>query len=455
MTEIDQVATVPVWKRRLAAVTIAVLALAVAILTYALVTRSYRSDAAASAAGQAVSAEKSPSAESLHYRVGRLELGLLDGAAAEREALRSLAETMQAIQDNYYEEPGEAGLLEAMRKGLPAAMGSPWTYALSAEAYQDLLEANDGAYCGIGATVLQSAQQPDVFELLEISPGSPAEEVGLLPGDQILRVDGEASSAYADPSALAKAVKGPAGTSVELEIYRPSSERSQTFTVPRREVTNVEVETEKIGRVGLLRIREFTKALPEQFRLGIQELLAQETDALVFDLRNNPGGDAAAVRACLDELLDSGDLASVEGRMDGQPFRDVWRSKDGHLVPDEVPIAVLINENSASASELFAGCLRDRGRAVLVGKRSFGKGSGTIAYPLSGGAAVNITVFRYFLPAGACIEGEGLEPDLTVDLAPAAKQKLLSALKPEEDAQLTAAIHALMQKMEPKPAQIP
>jgi carboxyl-terminal processing protease len=161
---------------------------------------------------------------------------------------------------------------------------------------------------------------------------------------------------------------------------------------------------------------------------------------LVIDLRYNGGGLADECIKMLDYLLDEATVSVIKGRMNGEPLEESWDTEDGILVPEELPIALVLNEYSASASELFGGALQDLGRAVIVGVQSFGKGVGTRTWDLDDGSAIQITNFEYFLPKGENIQNKGITPDYIVELPEDAKNKQISQLTPEEDTQLLKAI---------------
>ena len=196
--------------------------------------------------------------------------------------------------------------------------------------------------------------------------------------------------------------------------------------------------------VGYLAVTSFTDDVYPMFAKQMDELIEAGAKKVIFDLRNNPGGSAQAVSDMLDYLLPKGtEFVTVKGREDGQAYTEKWEAKHDAQVPEDMSYAILLNGNSASASELFSGCLRAQGKAVLVGEQSFGKGTGTIMIPLPDGGGLNITTFEYILPDGEHIEGEGLHPDHEVSLTPEQKILPLTQLKPTDDAQLQEAYKQL------------
>ena len=372
-----------------------------------------------------------------------ITIGVADNADAETKAkAQKLAQALNAFQNNFYRELSSAELLEAMTAGLPNNLGSPYSYYMTAEEFASMQDSNAGHYSGIGARITQNLQGS--FEFIDITPASPAEAGGLKSGDIITSVDGTKAEDFPNTTSLANKVKGPEGTRVILGIYRPSEGREFEVELTRRTIEAVYISHKMLeNQTGYLAISEFSSNMPEQFETALKDLLQNGAKNIVFDLRNNPGGDAMAVQQVLDMLLPEGVVASVKGRENGEFFEETWTSTDGQLVPEDMKFVVLLNKNSASASELFAGALRDRVAATIIGEQSFGKGSGTRFYTLEDGSAVNVTIFLYYFPGGDTPEGAGITPDIEVKLPDAAAGKAISQLTPVEDTQLTEAIKVL------------
>ena len=201
--------------------------------------------------------------------------------------------------------------------------------------------------------------------------------------------------------------------------------------------------------VGYLHLREFTTTLPEQFEAHLTGLIEQGAEDFIFDLRHNPGGDAWALRQVVDMLLDEAVISRIEGRSEGTNYVESWTSRDGKLVSDDARFMILLSRDSASASELFSGALRDNAGAVLIGEETFGKGSGTISFPLNDGSAANITVFRYLLPKGDVVEGEGLKPDYPIEMSDELLQTSISDIPRDEDPFIQKALELLREEPEP------
>lgn len=361
---------------------------------------------------------------------------------ATRDSLNKLYSAYQALKENYYQELSDAELLEAMTRGLVNEMDSPYTMYMTAEQVARIEESISGQYSGIGAYV--ALNQDGMVEIADVIEDSPAEEAGVLIGDVFLEVDGEDVSGFRDINSVAALVRGIPGTNVSIVLYRPSIAGTVELEVTRQMITTVSVSHRMLTPViGYVYIREFNHNSAEKFVAAVDELQQSGALQIVFDLRNNTGGLASEVIYMLDYLLPDAVIATVRGRQDGKFFEENWRSGRSVGVPAEMEYAILINSMSASASELFAGCLRDYDKARLIGEQSLGKGSGTVSFSLPDGSAVNVTNFLYYLPGGSSIEGVGLEPDDIVYLPEEAYGLPINRIPSEMDSQLRAAIDYL------------
>ena len=362
--------------------------------------------------------------------------------ASTEQALAKLQRVFQIINEDYVDDLTDAEMLEAMTRGLVNELGNPYTMYLTAEENAQIEESMSGNYSGIGAFV--SLNKDGLVEVTEIIEDSPAEAAGLQIGDLFVAVDGTDVSGYKDITSVAVLVRGEEGTTVELELYRPSVGKNVVITATRRRITSASVSHRMLNEtLGYIQIREFSQGVAKNFIAAVDDLKAQGAVHLVFDLRNNTGGMASEVIDMLDYLLPRGVIASIEGREGGKPFKSEWGSDKFMGVDPSMKYAILINDFSASASELFSGCLRDYDKAYLIGEQTFGKGSGTITYSLDDGSAVNVTNFLYYLPDGESIEGEGLAPHLEVILPEEVQWISINRMTLEQDTQLKAAIDYL------------
>jgi carboxyl-terminal processing protease len=327
--------------------------------------------------------------------------------------------------------------LELMFAGFVYGVGDPYTVYMNPDNFVSFRESNQGAFVGIGVSITT-----DVYDnrILVISPfeGSPAFNAGILPRDKIIRVDGIEVFGGDGLSEAIRMMRGIEGTEVIVTIFREAD--GTTFDVPIiRELITVEtVRSQMIGDVGYIRITQFDANTYEQFVLAYNNLLAQNIGGLVIDLRNNPGGLLHVVNNIADMLIPEGIITFTEFA-DG---RREYSHSDARQI--EIPLVVLINGGSASASELLAGAVRDTGVGEIVGTTSFGKGLVQNVFPLMDGSAVKVTVARYFTPAGISIHGEGITPTHYVEMPTELVRSInLAMLAVEDDVQLVEALSIL------------
>lgn len=356
-----------------------------------------------------------------------------------------LNQALHLLKQNYYQPVTDEKLVDAAIAGTAGHLGSPFTHYLTQEQVAAFREQVSGHYSGIGTSVQYEADTGN-FILTNIQPGSPAAQGGIEEGDILTAVEGRSAREFKNPTELARVVKGPEGTKIHLEIMRPSEQgKRYTFELTRAQIKTqsvlaktLEVEGQTYGYV---RLREFTQTLADQAVPVLEDLVNQKgLKNIVLDLRNNPGGDAEAMVRLLDAILDEGPIASIEGRLNGQTYHEDWKTEAKAVLPQDVRFVILLNEHSASAAEFFSGALRDRGRATLVGHKTFGKGVATQTFNLKDGSALQITTFEYILPNGDHVEGKGLKPDVAVEPTEAARGKNVETLSLADDAVLQRAL---------------
>ena len=320
---------------------------------------------------------------------------------------------LHVLKNNYYRDLSTDELLEAMSKGVANSLDSKYTYYLTPEENKAIEEEMAGEYYGIGCTI--TTRKDKSYEIVELTEGSPAKEAGLLPGDVIIKVNDKDASEFQSSQELATEVRGELGTSVSITVYRASDGKTHEFSIKRDNVVTQQVKSEKISEdVAIVQIREFSNNLYPQFEKEMKSLVDSGVKKIVFDMRNNPGGDADNLKKCLDLLLDEGPISAIKGRQNGQEFIEKWRTNKGKIAED-MKYAILVNKNSASAAELFSGCLRDRLGVPLIGENTYGKGAGTSSWTMLDDSAINVTIFEYYLPKGEAIEGKGLKPTFEIE----------------------------------------
>lgn len=328
---------------------------------------------------------------------------------------------------------------DAAADAMVNAMGDRWSYYIPASELPSFLENSENAYVGIGVTV-QATEDHSGLMVIAVQPGGPAEEAGVQVGDVIIQVDGE-SAQDRTVTEISAMIKGEEGTVVSVTVLRSGEGITMSMT-RKRMVTTVASSKLLNEHVGLVTIQNFDERCADETIAAVKEVLNQGADMLLFDVRNNPGGYVDELTKVLDYLLPEGDLIRTVGT-DGS---DETVTSDASCI--KVPMAVLINENTYSAAELFAADLSEYGAAKLFGQQTSGKGFYQYVFQFADGSAAGISVGRYYTGHGASLEGIGLTPDETVKLDDESEALLYNGmLEPENDAQLQAALSYLMDKV--------
>lgn len=350
-------------------------------------------------------------------------------------------------------------LESGLYRGLMSGLDDPYAVYYDETEYKELQESVSGTYCGIGVMVSQNIKT-GLVTVIKVFKDSPGEKAGILPGDILYKV-GDVEVATEDLDLIvSKHIKGMEGTVVRLTVVRGSEQVELKAVREQIEVPTVEYKllTDDTGYVA---VSQFDLVTADQFIKAVEDMETNGMKRMVIDLRGNPGG-------VLDSAVDMAAYLLPEGKFDGtivytedkngkgeryycknglisfegtnpQNTNPRYPKKDGHEL--DMPIAVLINENSASAAELFSGCLQDYGWATIVGTTSFGKGIVQNLIPLTDGSAIKLTTEKYFTPSGFCLHEIGITPDVEVELDEELKQKVV--ILPEEDNQLQKAIEVL------------
>lgn len=328
---------------------------------------------------------------------------------------------------------------DAAADAMVNAMGDRWSYYIPAAELPSFLENSENAYVGIGVTV-QATDDNSGLMVIAVQPGGPAEEAGVQVGDVIIQVDGE-SAQDRTVTEISAMIKGEEGTVVSITVLRSGEGITMSMTRKRMETT---VASSKLlnEHVGLVTIQNFDERCADETIAAIKALLNQGVDMLLFDVRNNPGGYVDELTKVLDYLLPEGNLIRTVGT-DGS---DETVTSDADCV--KVPMAVLVNENTYSAAELFAVDLSEYGVARIFGQKTSGKGFFQQVFQFFDGSAAGISVGRYYTSQGNNLEGLGLTPDEEIKLDDESEALLYNGmLEPENDAQLQAALGYLMDKV--------
>lgn len=327
---------------------------------------------------------------------------------ADMQGLKAL------LKQNYLYDFTDDQIYEGSLKGMFANLGDPYTSYYSPDEFSKLMETLNGRYQGIGVSV--QASKEGYIKAISVFDNSPAKEAGIMPGDYITKVNGTAFGADQLEEAVAE-IKGEPGTSVNLTILRveENSANSKEFDVKvDRADVNVDTIDDDIveidgKKIGYIHIMAFDDVTWNDFSESFNRLKSQDIDGLILDVRNNPGGALDVVINIADNFLDEGTIVTTKEK-DGS---ETVEKSNGDF--DDIPLTIIQNENSASASEILAGALKDRGRAKVVGTQSFGKGVVQKIFNLQNGAGAKITISEYFTPNGTQINKVGVKPDIEVE----------------------------------------
>lgn len=347
-----------------------------------------------------------------------------------------LEELENLILEKFIGEADRTAMEDAAAEAMVNSLGDRWSYYIPATEYEAYLEQVENAFVGVGLTI-QVTEGVDGLLVVDVSSGGPAEEAGILTGDMLMAVD-DTAIAGMTTGEVRNLVRGKEGSYVRLTVLRDGEE--QSFSVERRRI-QIPVATYQMleHNVGLIRIENFDQRCASETIAAIDALVEQGARSLLFDVRGNPGGYADEMVKILDHLLPEGELF----RTVDYAGRENVDYSDANCL--ELPMAVLVNEESYSAAEFFAAALRDYDAAVIVGQKTCGKGYFQYTLSLSDGSAVGLSVGKYFTPKGESLANVGITPDKIVEMDPEAVLKSNYGKLPiEEDIQLEAALELLV-----------
>lgn len=346
---------------------------------------------------------------------------------------------IESVLNTYYVgDIDQSKLQEGIYKGFVAGVGDAYTNYYTVDEYTSFKEKSSGTYAGIGIQMTIDKTDNTII-VTNVFEGSPAETAGVKKEDKIIKAAGKTVTGD-DFETVPKLVKGEPGTEVTLIIYRPSEEQTFEYTLVRENISYPTVSSRMLpDDLGYIQITQFEEVTYDQFKEALVEIENLGAKGLILDLRNNPGGLLNITEKIADELVPEGIVVSTKDK-DGKGseyYADTEYSK--------LPIVILVNSNSASASEVLAGALKDYNRAKLVGETTFGKGVVQSIVPLRDGSALKLTTAQYFTPSGVCIQGIGIDPDYEVRLS--AEDLLSGQLTDEQDTQLQKAIEVLKEEI--------
>lgn len=376
--------------------------------------------------------------------IGDQALGMSDLAKASKIA---------KLVDTYYldykdeDEKSQYTMEDGMYSGIVASLQDPYSGYYSEEDYKQLQESTQGVYTGVGLTM---SKDPDsgVVSIVDLAEGGPAEQAGIQKGDILTAVDGEDITGK-ELSEISKIIREDNKKQIVLTIERDGTATDITVSLEKVEVTVVKSRMLD-DSLGYIQITEFTDGTSEQFKKAYSELNEQGMKGLLVDLRENPGGLLTAVCDTLEQILPEGMIVYTEDKS-GHRMEHTCKGE----TPIEIPLVVLVNENSASAAEIFSGAVKDHEVGTLVGTTTFGKGIVQQTFDLGDGSAVKLTTSKYYTPNGVNIQGTGITPDVEVDWPEDAEEftspSQFNELSQEEweskDAQMKKAREVLAEKV--------
>lgn len=358
-------------------------------------------------------------------------LGIHDWLGGESK----LTQLSQLISECYIEDVDSVALEDAAAAAMLEATGDRWGYYIPASEMAAHRESVENAYVGIGITITV-AHDGDGLQIMEVNPGSSAQEAGLQVDDVIIAIEGQPTGEMTTTDAR-NLVRGEEGTQVTITVRRGGE--MLDFSVTRRKVEVIVAQGQMLeNHVGLITITNFDERCADETIAAIESLLAQGMEKLIFDVRNNPGGYAEELVEVLDYLLPEGELF----RTVNYQGRETVDSSDADCL--EIPMAVLVNGDSYSAAEFFAAALQEYEAAVVVGEKTTGKGYFQNTFYLVDGSGAAISTGKYFTPKGVSLEGVGITPDVMIPADPETALAIYyGQLAPQEDPQLLAALAAL------------
>lgn len=341
----------------------------------------------------------------------------------------------ETVKESYTGDIDDEQMEEYMYKGMMASLGDPYSAYYISEEYEELTTETTGSYEGIGVVMQQDVDTGEV-KVVRCYEGAPGEKAGLLPEDVLVEVNGESVSGM-ELSEVVDKVKNSQDQVAHLTIAREGESEYLEIDVHLEEVNIPVVQSEMLeDNIGYIALYEFTKQTEPQYMEAFEALKDQGMEQLIIDVRNNPGGLLTSVCDILEDILPEGLIVYTE---DKNGEREEYTC-DGENELD-IPLAVLVNGNSASASEIFAGAIQDYSKGTIVGTTTFGKGIVQSLIPFNDGSAIKTTTAKYYTPSGKCIHGTGIQPDVEVELSEGLEQE--TSISHEEDNQLQKAIEVV------------
>ena len=344
------------------------------------------------------------------------------------------------MTDYYYKDIDKKELVESCIEGMTKLMDDPYTEYLKKDAMEELKQKTEGSYKGIGISIRLG--DDNLINIVEVFENSPAKRVGILAGDKILRINEKDFTDLKDEQTVTNLIENK-DEDIEVEILRPSTNEKMIFKLKAENIKLISVESKIFGDdIGYIRIKMFDDGVGESFCEHLDKLKVDNIKGLLIDLRDNPGGGYKEVVNIADTLLKEGDLIVYTEDKNKKQVKEY--AKGGKF---DLPIGVLVNKNSASASEVLSGALKDNKRAWLLGEKTYGKGLVQTVISFKDGSGLKLTTSRYFIPSGKCIQGEGIDPDYKVELPEKYESYSIQEIPEGEDVQLSKALDMIKKEV--------
>ncbi|WP_242987410.1 S41 family peptidase [Anaerobacterium chartisolvens] len=355
-----------------------------------------------------------------------------DNKSVSKTAVSKFNSVREILKSQYYENVDDNTLIEGAISGMAGAMGDRYTSYFSKDKWQMFQQDLTGSFVGIGVMVHTASD--GLLTVMEVFEGSPAKAAGVLPGDKVVKVDGKDVSDEEEDTII-KMIKGKEGTEVQLAVLRPSESNLIELHITRRRIKEENINSRMLSdNIGYIRIIKFDSEIARYFKDNIDSLTQKGMRGLVIDVRDNPGGYYNQVVSIADMLLPKCTIVYTEDK----DQKKEYKYSDAKQL--NMPVIVLVNGNSASASEILAGAIKDNKRGTLVGTRTYGKGLVQASFNLEDGSGLKVTVQRYFTPSGVCIQGKGIDPDIEVLQDEKYRSTPVSNIPQEDDLQLSKAL---------------
>lgn len=365
-----------------------------------------------------------------------------DANKVSLENIKKFSRVKSILLNDYYLPVSEDAMLEGAISGMVGSLKDPYTVYYTKTQMKSFMESTSGSYNGIGVSI--NRDNEGILTVVEPFLDSPAYKAGIKRGDKIIKVDDQDVTGIRDEALVIGMIKGDEGTKVEegtkvkITVFRPSEGKYLDFDIIRKKIKLINIQSEVMeGDVGYIKLIMFDETIAEDFAQHLKSLQGKGIKSLVIDVRDNPGGDYRQVVELVDSLVPAGIIVYTEDR-NGK--RSVEYSDGKEL---SLPMKILTNNNSASASEILAGALQDYKKAQVVGLKTYGKGLVQDVIVLNDGSGIKYTIAKYYTPSGRYIQGTGIAPDVEVKLPDQYKDLPASQVPREGDTQLKKAIELI------------